>query len=116
MNNTNLIRQLAEEGMRINGDNPFDLFVEDGKIYQHHAEDLSEPWEPTRDWDDCMGLVGEMREKGYRFELKIEIYSLLAKFFNPVTWKEGTNYRTNIDEAQTAICMAAAKALGIDVE
>ena len=110
MNNTNLIRQLAEEGMRINGDNPFDLFVEDGKIYQHHAEDLSEPWNPLTDWNDCMGLVGEINEKNETIRDKFE--EQMSRGYD--VGNSWTNRYQDITKEQ--ICMAAAKALGIDVE
>ncbi len=133
MNNTNLIRQLAERGMGWHysdsiagyiGEFPMftDQYCEGGivRIYNGHGYgDFL--WAPLINWEDCMGLVERMEEDGFDFEFRSQrqgdkLY-VRAKFGNGDTGASGTCRKDVLEEnALTIICTAAAKALGIDIE
>ena len=123
MDNIELVKQLAEEGMG------WWLSVSNGKKrwikridiipYEYHAYD----WNPLTDWNDCMGLVGEMVKNGYDFHahwspnnedgLCQGIFEGLGEPTETVLY---THEEYETQDLKTPICMAAAKALGIDVE
>ncbi len=123
MNNTNLIRQFAEKGMG------WDVFGEihmfhDGIQFTRKADSGIEirrgrkwkPWNPLEDWNDCMELVGELEMKGFSFSFMNYLGMLPEAEFYILETDKADVYIGIDSSRKTAICMAAAKALGIDVE
>ena len=110
MNKTKLIRQLAEKGMGWE-------VVENLKggilTFYDRNKKLILGWNPLTDWNDCMGLVGEMRSKRWKFGLTI---GSAEDKKSATFWKSasGQYCHGREDKAKTAICMAAAKALDVE--
>ncbi len=115
MNNTELIRQLAERGMGWE-------VVENLKggilTFYDRNKKLILGWNPLTDWNDCMGLVGEMRGKGFQFELQLgeHVNDNNARFY---IFEDDGGFRyvgaSRNKRVLDAICLAIAKALGIDI-
>lgn len=111
MNNTKLIRALAERGMG------WERSVSDGVTRWVKKEDgipteyHSILWDPLTNWNDCMMLVDTMEKKGFTFQYTSGIIGAKAIFakLQPVNI-----YEEHSGVPRTAICMAAAKALGIE--
>ena len=131
MTDLEICQQLAERvhGWKIAPDEGWIEWCKNKANYPHLAGDtyydsiLADPseWNPFSSWDDAMGLAEAWMDSaaGDWYDLeRLPVHGYYMYLFPPETAKDGEpGFYTGIDPSgPRAVCLALAKAMGIEVD
>ena len=95
------------------------LWVDDEHVMWDISDIFGNPWNPFSSWNDAMGLAGEwaVGEGGDWYDIEWLPQIGYHVYLFPPNQMDGTDFTSAIHKSgPRAVCMAVAKAAGIEVE